>query len=156
VPVIETPVTPAPPKKTRAAKSTTTVPVEAPAALVTPKIELAPVQPVASPVAVVPALPKVATVTAPKKGKRARVPANLAEQYGQNLSKRVENGVEAASDEDESPKKRLSRAERAARRELRTEKRPRGWRFDCGRCGQTSYFQTSGALCNCGALALKE
>lgn len=112
-----------------------------------------------------------------KKSRRPRVPANLAEQYGQSLSRRVENGAEAVSAEDESPKKRLSRAERQARRELmnpdddllarlhrvhnsvpttKPEKRPRGWRFDCGRCGQTSYFQTGGAICSCGALAIKE
>ncbi len=112
-----------------------------------------------------------------KKSRRPRVPANLAEQYGQNVSKRVENGAEAVPMEEEAPKKRRSRAETAARREMmvpdddlrarllraqnivparKTEKRPVGWRFDCGRCGRTSYFQTGGALCACGALAIKE
>lgn len=114
---------------------------------------------------------------APKRLKRAKVPVNLAEQYGQSLSRRVESGVASAPVEEESPKKRLNRAERAARRELmapddelrarlhraqnavpsaKPQKRPRGWRFDCGRCGQTSYFETPGALCSCGALAIKE
>ena len=112
-----------------------------------------------------------------KRAKRAKVPVNLAEQYGQSLSKRVEGGVESPVAEEETPKKRLNRAERAARRELmnpdddlrarlqraqsvvlsaKTEKRPRGWRFNCGRCGRTSYFETPGALCSCGALAIKE
>lgn len=112
-----------------------------------------------------------------KRVKRAKVPLNLAEQYGQSLSKRVGNGVELPVAEEEAPKKRLNRAERAARRELmnpdddlrarllraqnavpsvKPEKRPRGWRFDCGRCGRTSYFETPGALCSCGALAIKE
>ena len=129
---------------------------------------------VPAPVLVVPT-PEKAAATA-KKAKRARVPVNLAEQYGQNISKRVENGIEDVVEED-APKKRLSRTERAARRELmnpdddlmarlhrahnavpsaKPEKRQRGWRFDCGRCGQTSYFQTTGALCRCGALAIKE
>ena len=101
----------------------------------------------------------------------------MAEQYGQSLSKRVEGGVEAVPVEDETPKKRRTRAETQARRELmkpdedliarllraqnavptrKAEKRPAGWRFDCGRCGHTSYFQTTGALCSCGALAIKE
>lgn len=119
---------------------------------------------------VVPAAP-------PKKTRRAKVPVNLAEQYGQSLSKRVQSGAEVLPVEDEAPKKRLNRAERAARRELmnpddelrarlqrvqnaapsaKPDKRPRGWRFECGRCGQTSFFQTPGALCACGALAIKE
>ncbi len=121
--------------------------------------------------------PEPATSKAPKKTKRTKVPVNLAEQYGQSLSKRVEVGAPPAPVEEEAPKKRLNRAERTARRELMTpdddlrarlhraqnavslakpEKRPRGWRFDCGRCGQTSYFQTTGAICPCGALAIKE
>lgn len=134
-------------------------------------VESAPATPEAKP-------ERAATQAAPaKKTRRSRVPANLAEQYGQNTSKRVESGIELPSVEDEAPKKRLNRAERAARRELmnpdddlrarlhrahnslplvKAEKRPRGWRFDCGRCGRTSYFQTSGAICNCGALALKD
>ena len=162
-------------KNTRAAKTKTATPVATPVAAnietpvapeaVAPKIEVAP----ASVEAVAP--PKQ------KKTKRARVPENLAEQYGQNLSKRVEGGIEAVPVEDETPKKRRSRAETQARRELmkpdsdliarlqraqnaiptrKPEKRPVGWRFDCGRCGHTSYFQTSGALCSCGALAIKE
>ncbi|RYG53338.1 hypothetical protein EON80_32825 [bacterium] len=137
------------------------------------EIEAAPVE-VAEATAEKPAPRKA--VSEGKKSRRPRVPTNLAEQYGQSLSKRVENGAEDVT-EDDSPKKRLSRAERQARRELmnpdddllarlhrvhnavptaKPVKRPPGWRFDCGRCGQTSYFRTSGALCNCGALAIKE
>jgi len=126
-------------------------------------------------VAALPAAEKVPP--APTKKRRVKVPENLAEQYGQSLSKRAESGVELPVPEDEAPKKRLNRAERAARRELmnpdddlrarlarahsaipsaKPEKRPRGWRFDCGRCGQTSFFQTPGAICGCGALAIKD
>ena len=124
-----------------------------------------------------PSVPAAQKPVAKPKTKRARVPANLAEQYGQNLSKRAESGVEIVPAEDETPKKRMTRVEREARRELmkpdddlrarlerahnvvstrKPEKRPAGWRFDCGRCGQTSYFQTGGALCRCGAVAIKE
>ncbi len=163
-------------KTTRAPKSKS---VTSPVEVVAPAVEAAPVAvEIVVPVsveAVVPALQK--PVAPPKKTKRARVPANLAEQYGQNLSKRAESGVEIVPLEEETPKKRLTRAAREARRELmkpdddlrarlarahnvvstrKPEKRPAGWRFDCGRCGQTSYFQTGGALCRCGALAIKE
>ncbi len=130
-----------------------------------------------APQAVAPQAVAPQAVAPTKRAKRAKVPVNLAEQYGQSLSKRVEGGVESPVAEEETPKKRLNRAERAARRELmnpdddlrarlqraqsvvlsaKTEKRPRGWRFNCGRCGRTSYFETPGALCSCGALAIKE
>lgn len=191
---------PAPKNTTRTPKRNEAAPVTLPAlANVAPQIEVTPVTvvapvakkqnrtlpshgseqvaevAVATPTVEKPAPKKMATE--PKKSKRAKVPANLAEQYGQSLSKRVENGIEDTAGENDSPKKRLNRAERQARRELmnpnddlmarlqrahsiiptaKTEKRPRGWRFDCGRCGQTSFFQTSGAICKCGALAIKE
>ena len=149
-----------------------------------PSLDLFSVEEVAEPeVAVAPpvekpsAAPEPVGIKAAKKTRRTKIPVNLAEQYGQSLSKRVEVGAPVPPVEEETPRKRLNRAERAARRELMTpdddlrarlhraqnavsvakpEKRPRGWRFDCGRCGQTSYFQTPGAICNCGALALKE
>lgn len=113
----------------------------------------------------------------PAKKRRVKIPVNLAEQYGQSLSKRAETGAVVSAPEEETPRKRLNRAERQARRELMNpdddlrarlerahnavpsapkEKRPRGWRFDCGRCGQTSFFQTTGAICSCGALAIKD
>ncbi|RYX86153.1 hypothetical protein EON83_02725 [bacterium] len=165
---------PAPKKTPRTAKSKAPAPTIAPEPIIvaTP-IESAPVEAVAA--IVEKTAPKKAAAGV-KKARRPRVPVNLAEQYGQNLSKRVENGVEIPSEED-TPKKRLNRAERQARRELMTPdddlmarlhrvhnaipsakpiKRPKGWRFDCGRCGQTSFFQTSGAICTCGALAIKE
>lgn len=140
---------------------------EVPAPLVEPQIEQVEV-------AVETQAPKPAPA---KRLKKAKVPVNLAEQYGQSLSRRVESGAVTAPVEEEAPKKRLNRAERAARRELmapdddlrarlhraqnvvpsaKPQKRPCGWRFDCGRCGQTSYFETPGALCSCGALAIKE
>jgi len=138
------------------------------------KAKVAPVAPAIPVQAPEPALPKLA---APAKKRRVKIPENLAEQYGQSLSKRVESGAVVTAPEEEAPKKRLNRAERQARRELmnpdddlrarlerahnavpvaRKEKRPRGWRFDCGRCGQTSFFQTNGAICSCGALAIKD
>lgn len=151
----------------------------APVEVVQPPVVIASIEVATEEIAPVVVAPQpLATPKAPaKKAKRARVPANLVEQYGQNLSKRVESGVEIPPVEDESPKKRLNRAERQARRDLmnpdddlrarllraqsviptrKVEKRPPGWRFDCGRCGKTSYFQTTGAICNCGALALKD
>ncbi|BCM90465.1 hypothetical protein IAD21_02318 [Abditibacteriota bacterium] len=165
---------PASPKTPRTTKSKapTLVPLPAPV-VVAPPAKVAPIE-VVAPGAEPPTPQKAAPAV--KKSRRPRVPVNLAEQYGQSLSKRVESGIETVV-EDESPKKRLSRAERQARRELmspdddllarlhrvhnavptaKPEKRPRGWRFDCGRCGQTSYFQTTGAICKCGALAIKE
>ncbi len=164
---------PAPKKTPRTTQRKESLPAPKAPVAVAAKVEVAPVEIVA---AVAPKPEPKKAASAPPKTRRPRVPVNLAEQYGQSLSKRVENGAEVVVEED-SPKKRLSRAERQARRELmnpdddllarlhrihnavptaKVEKRPRGWRFDCGRCGQTSYFQTNGAICQCGALAIKE
>jgi len=131
---------------------------------------------VAAPVSAQAPEPTLQKSTAPAKKRRVKIPVNLAEQYGQSPSKRAEGGAVIAAPEPEAPRKRLNRAERQARRELmnpdddlrarlarahnavpeaRKEKRPSGWRFDCGRCGQTSFFQTNGAICSCGALAIK-
>jgi len=133
--------------------------------------------PVAAPAPVQTPEATLAKPAAPAKKRRVKIPVNLAEQYGQSLSKRVETGAVVSAPEEETPRKRLNRAERQARRELMNpdddlrarlerahnavpsapkEKRPRGWRFDCGRCGQTSFFQTTGAICSCGALAIKD
>jgi hypothetical protein len=122
-----------------------------------------------------------ATAPAPKKkaapkAKRVRVPENLAEQYGAKLSKRVESGITDVPTED-TPKKRLNKAEREARKQLlrpdeglieRLQRaanlipakkvvKPKGWKFECGRCGRTTYFQTPSAdICVCGAIAVKD
>lgn len=116
-------------------------------------------------------------VKEPKKPrvKRAIVPTNLAEQYGAKQSRRVESGqIEAP--EVETPKKRLTKVEREARKQIsrvdegllerlaraqaiipaKKVAKPRGWRFECGRCGTVSHFETPVELCNCGAIAVKE
>lgn len=182
VPEIETimpSTSPAPKNIARTTKRKESAPVKLlTPAVVAPQVETDPITVTVPAVemVVVEVAPKKST-SEPKKSRRPRVPTNFAEQYGQSLSKRVENGIEAPPAEDDSPKKRLNRAERQARRELmnpdddllarlqrahntiptvKTEKRPRGWRFDCGRCGQTSFFQTGGAICKCGALAIKD
>ena len=119
-----------------------------------------------------------AEVKAPKSGeikaKKARVPKDLAAQYGEKTA----NRPVAVPLEIESPKRRLNKAERQARRDLMkpseslmerlaranqipqrkapSEPRGKGWKFACGRCGTTSYFQTPGGVCACGTIALKE
>jgi hypothetical protein len=107
--------------------------------------------------------------------KKAAIPENLAEQYGAKLSKRVESGKVDVPVAD-APKKRLTKAEREARKQLlrpdeglmerlqratpvvtaKKVAKPRGWRFECGRCGRVLHFQTPGALCECGAIAVKD
>lgn len=118
---------------------------------------------------------KVEAKTKEVKAKKVRVPKNLAAQYGEKTAVRpaVMPPVEV-----ESPKKRLNKAERQARRDLMkpseglmerlaranqislrkppVEPRGKGWKFACGRCGAISYFQTPGGLCACGTIAIKE
>ena len=119
--------------------------------------------------------PKKAKSTTPRV-KRVKIPDNLGAQYGESLSKRAENG-EIPVLEPETPKKRLTKVARQARRDLMrpddvmarlkrlndlpvrkapVEKREKGWKFECGRCAKVSYFQTPGGICDCGALAIKE
>jgi hypothetical protein len=106
--------------------------------------------------------------------KRAIVPTNLAEQYGAKVSRRVESGKVEAPEVD-APKKRLTKVEREARNQLlrvdegllerlaraqaiipaKRAPKPRGWRFDCGRCGAVSHFEAPVELCACGAIAVK-
>lgn len=110
------------------------------------------------------------------KGKRVRVPKDLAEQYGGKTTEERPNlplPLEA-----ETPKKRLTREQREARKQLmkpdeellarlarvaqipvvkaKSEPRGKGWKFVCGRCGTTSFFQVPAGLCDCGAIALKD
>lgn len=121
------------------------------------------------------ALPQVALPQAEVKARKPRVPKDLALQYGEKTTTRSEI---APPVEPESPKKRLSKTEREARRALikpsegllerlaranqishrkaQSEPRGKGWKFECGRCGTTSYFQTPGGLCGCGTIAVKE
>lgn len=108
------------------------------------------------------------------KARKPRVPKDLATQYGEKTTTRTEIAPPAV----ETPKKRLSKTAREARRALikpnesllerlarasqiaprktKAEPRGKGWKFQCGRCGATSYFQTPGALCDCGTIAVKE
>ncbi len=109
------------------------------------------------------------------KAKKVRVPKDLAAQYGEKTA--IRPAVPLAL-EVEAPKKRLNKTERQARRDLMkpseslmerlaranqitarkpaSEPRGKGWKFQCGRCGATSYFQTPGGLCACGTIAIKE
>lgn len=105
------------------------------------------------------------------KAKRSRVPKDLAQQYGAVS----EEAPRVVAPIGEAPRKRLTRAERAARSQLvrpdddvlqrlaragevarPMQKRGRGWEFECGFCGRTTRFQTPGALCECGAIAVRE
>lgn len=117
----------------------------------------------------------VAAEKAKPKARKPRVPADLAAQYGEKPTARPE--IVPLLD-DKTPKKRLNKAEREARRELikpdegllarlarttqivvkkpKSQPRGKGWKFECGRCGQTSYFETPAGLCACGAFAIKE
>jgi hypothetical protein len=109
------------------------------------------------------------------KARKIRVPKDLAAQYGETPAKRPEIVPVL---EPETPRKRLNKAERDARRQLirpdedlrarlarateivvvkpKAAPRGKGWKFECGRCGQTSYFETPGGLCSCGTIALKD
>ena len=105
--------------------------------------------------------------------KRSRVPKDLAAQYG---------GAPATDDarrpvvEANAPRKRLTRAKKEARSQLlraddevlqrlqqanavevkQPARRGRGWEFECGCCGRVTRFQTPAALCECGAIAVRE
>ena len=155
------------PRKTRAAKVAPVAPVSAQVkptksgasnAQVEAKLEVEPV---------------AATEKAAPKARRSRVPKDLAAQYGgasesADVPRRVVETV--------APRKRLTRAEKEARSQLlragdevlqrlqqantiaakKPERRGRGWEFECGCCGRISRFQTPGALCQCGAIAVRE
>lgn len=121
------------------------------------------------------AAPKVAVAKPEVKARKPRVPKDLATQYGEKTTTRSEIVPPVAA---ESPKKRLSKTEREARRALIkpsegllerlaranqvSNRKPiaaprgKGWKFECGRCGATSYFETPGGLCGCGTIAVKE
>ncbi len=148
---------------------------DAPDEVVAPATKIKAVKPAAKLEEPAPNAPKAEKAEAREvKAKRARVPKDLAAQYGE---KAVTRAV-AAPVEAEIAKKRLSKAERQARRDLikpseglmerlaranqitarkpKAEPRGKGWKFVCGRCGTTSYFETPGGLCACGTIALKE
>ena len=116
-------------------------------------------------------------VTAPAeiapKAKRSRVPKDLAQQYGA----REDEAPRRAVVEVAAPRKRRTKEQREARSQLLrpdeevlqrlqqaqtvapsrpAPRRARGWRFECGHCGRVSRFETPGALCDCGAIAVRE
>lgn len=165
------------PKAAPAAPTTKAVTAKAPAAK-TKAAKVEPAAPQAAPLAEAPAVAKPAatkTETGKLKGKRAYAPKDLAAQYGEKVVERP-NAVPVL--EAIAPKKRLSKVEREARRQLikpdeglrerlaratqitfkkpKSEPRGKGWKFECGRCGSTSYFQTPGGVCACGTIAVKE
>ena len=105
--------------------------------------------------------------------KRSRVPKDLALQYGASPESDVAPRVVAPKP---APRKRLTREAKAARSQMlrpddgvlqrlqqanaievkKPASRGRGWEFECGRCGRISRFQTPGAICACGAIAVRE
>lgn len=123
---------------------------------------------------------KAAAEEMPKPVKRrglSKVPDNLAEQYGQNLSRRAV--APAPEVEQETARKRMTREEREKRRQLmapdpgllqrlarahaaastapKRVSKPRGWELCCGRCGTVTRFTTPGGICpKCGAIGVKE
>ena len=154
------------PRKTRAAKVAPVAPVSAQVKPAKGSVSKAQVE------AEVTAEPAATEKAAPK-AKRSRVPKDLAAQYGgasesADVPRRVVETV--------APRKRLTRAEKEARSQLlragdevlqrlqqantiaakKPERRGRGWEFECGCCGRISRFQTPGALCQCGAIAVRE
>ena len=174
---VETAAKAAAPGKTRAAKV-------APATAATPPVGAAPATKTPGKQSAVktveaeekleaaPEKPQPAAVTAPKI-KRSRAPKDLAAQYGAAPATEdvPRNVVEKAA-----PRKRLTREAKAARSQMlrpdddvlqrlqqanavevkKPASRGRGWEFECGRCGRVSRFQTPGAICECGAIAVKE
>lgn len=115
---------------------------------------------------------EAARVVAPRI-KRSRAPKDLAAQYGAAPETDVAPRVVA---EKNVPRKRLTRAAKEARSQMlrpdddvlqrlqqanavevkKPASRGRGWEFECGCCGRTTRFQTPAAICECGAIAVKE
>ncbi len=105
--------------------------------------------------------------------KRSRAPKDLAAQYGAAPETEVAPRVIA---EKTAPRKRLTREAKAARSQMlrpdddvlqrlqqanavevkKPASRGRGWEFECGCCGRVTRFQTPAAICECGAIAVKE
>lgn len=114
------------------------------------------------------------------RAKRARVPADLAQQYGEKAARKAPAPKETAA----ARKARRNAEERAKLRELMTPdeeliqrlarlrgevtpvsngktktastRRSRSWESRCGKCGTNSTFKTAAALCTkCGAIAVR-
>lgn len=117
--------------------------------------------------------PDAATAPVAPKIKRSRAPKDLAAQYGGAPETGVAPRVVA---EKPAPRKRLTRAAKEARSQMlrpdddvlqrlqqansievkKSATRGRGWEFECGRCGRITRFQTPAAICQCGAIAVRE
>jgi hypothetical protein len=113
------------------------------------------------------------------RAKRARVPADLAQQYGEKAARKKRPPTESAA----ARKARRNAEERAKLRQLMTpdeellkrlaqlrgetsngnghakrssSRRSRSWESRCGKCGTLGTFQTQAALCTkCGAIAVR-
>ncbi len=169
-------------KKTRAASSAPNTEVAAadavPHAAKTPAKRAARKTVVAAEKAVIAGMKEAApaTVVAPAvapKVKRSRAPKDLALQYG--AAPEIDAAPRAVADKT-APRKRRTRAEKEARSQMirpdddvlqrlqqanaikvqKPARRGRGWEFECGRCGRITRFQTPGAICECGAIAVRE
>lgn len=161
------------PKKPRAAKVAPDAPAETVVAEVKPAKRSASKMQTAEKIEEITDETVVATEKAAPKAKRSRVPKDLAAQYGgaaetESVPRRVVETV--------APRKRLTRAKKEARSQLlraddevlqrlqqanaiaakKPERRGRGWEFECGCCGRITRFQTPGAICECGAIAVRE
>ena len=164
------------PKKSRAAKIAPAIAATSPGSAATdanPATNRAvKTTEVAAPVEIAREASKSEPIIAPKI-KRSRVPKDLALQYGASPESDVAPRVVA---EKPAPRKRLTREAKAARSQMlrpddgvlqrlqqanaievkKPASRGRGWEFECGRCGRVSRFQTPGAICACGAIAVRE
>ena len=167
------------PKTEIAPKIKVALKIATPKTEIAPKTKIAPAKPLQTPVVATSAvkIENPAPIEAAKpelKARKVRAPKDFAAQYGEKVVERAAVPVL----ETETPKKRLNKEQRAARRELikpdegllarlarasqvssikpRSEPRGKGWKFQCGRCGQTSYFPVPAALCDCGAIAIKD
>lgn len=167
-------VVPEPKAVKKAAKTVKAAPVAAPIEVAAPETVAVEAPAIEAPAIEAPKAEAKPAKTKEVRAKKSRVPADLAAQYGEKVVERVV----APPVEAEIVKKRLNKIERQARRDLikpsddlmarlarlnqigarkpKAEPRGKGWKFQCGRCGTTSYFETPGGLCACGAIAIKE
>ena len=158
----------APPAKTlvkaRAARAVKVAEIVAP--IESEAVDVAPVETESAPEKAL-----IETKIAPKI-KRSRAPKDLALQYGGAATEEISRPVA----EKVAPRKRLTREAKAARSQMlrpddnvlqrlqqanaievkKPANRGRGWEFECGCCGRISRFQTPAAICECGAIAVKE
>lgn len=122
-------------------------------------------------------IPKASNFDAPKV-KRTRVPADLAERYGENRKERkvaepspvAEKKARKTAEQreklrqlmtpDDDILQRLARAaagsSRPAPRQKKATRSKAEWESRCGKCGVTAVFSTPAALCmKCGAITVR-